>query len=393
MENNPNNEFKMIKELKLLDTTLREGMQLRPVNFTIDQQLAIVQGLNEFGIDIIELTSAVAYPGVEQEIIQIKKHCSGAKLVVHSRAVRSDIERALSCGVDGIDLFLGTSLWSQEFGHGRKKDEIIKTVVPFVQWLKKEGVFVRYGAEDAFRTDIKELLEILKPIVGSGVDQIDLPDTVGSATPFQVQRTVKLVRQQFQEVDIKFHGHNDMGCAVANSLAAILGGANVIDVSLLGLGERVGITSLGGMVAALQSVNPLLLEKYNLKLVIPLERMVASFLGIQVPFNQPLSAEYAWGHSAGVHLNAIIKNPESYENLNPEVFGGKRILNIGSRLTGKNILTERAKEIGLSLTENQVLEAVAKVKTEAVRENRVLEVEEVDEILRGVEKSGDNDKK
>jgi len=184
-----------------------------------------------------------------------------------------------------------------------------------------------------------------------------------------------------------------MGCAVANSLAAILGGANVIDVSLLGLGERVGITSLGGMVAALQSVNPLLLEKYNLKLVISLERMVASFLGIQVPFNQPLSAEYAWGHSAGVHLNAIIKNPESYENLNPEVFGGKRILNIGSRLTGKNILTERAKEIGLSLTENQVLEAVAKVKTEAVRENRVLEVEEVDEILRGVEKSGDNDKK
>jgi len=184
MENNPNNEFKMIKELKLLDTTLREGMQLRPVNFTIDQQLAIVQGLNEFGIDIIELTSAVAYPGVEQEIIQIKKHCSGAKLVVHLRVVRSDIERALSCGVDGIDLFLGTSLWSQEFGHGRKKDEIIKTVVPFVQWLKKEGVFVRYGAEDAFRTDIKELLEILKPIVGSGVDQIDLPDTVGSATPF-----------------------------------------------------------------------------------------------------------------------------------------------------------------------------------------------------------------
>ncbi len=374
-------EFLKIKEIKILDTTLREGMQLRPANLTLDQQLAIVNGLNDFGIDIIEVTSAVAYPGIEKEIKEIAKHCKRTKVVVHCRAVKNDIEKALECGVYGIDMFLGASKWSQTFGHGRKKEEIIEMVVPLVKWLKREKVFVRFGAEDAFRSDVKELIEILKPIVEAGVDQIDLPDTVGSATPFQVHQVIQLVHHQFPKVAIEFHGHNDIGCAIANSLSAILAGATVIDVSLLGLGERVGITPLGGLVAALQVVNPALLKKYNLKLVIPLERMVASFLGLPLPFNQPLSSEYAWSHTAGVHLNAIIKNPKTYETLDPEIFGGQRILNIGSKLTGKNILAQRAKEIGLKLTENQILEALAKVKGQAARFNRSLTVAEVDEIL------------
>ena len=207
-----------------------------------------------------------------------------------------------------------------------------------------------------------------------------IADTVGIATPRQVYVLVREVRRAVR-CDIGFHGHNDTGCAIANSFEALQAGATHVDVSVLGIGERVGITPLGGLVARLFSLEPQALgERYRLGQLRELERLVARVVGVEIPFNNSVTGETAYSHKAGMHLKAMMANPGSYEIIPPEAFGLSRKLIIGSRLTGRAAIAYRAREMGITFGESELKEITRRIKELA--DAGELSEAQIDRVLR-----------
>jgi homocitrate synthase len=210
------------------------------------------------------------------------------------------------------------------------------------------------------------------------IQRIGLADTVGIATPDQVYEVVRTIREAVG-CDIEFHGHNDTGCAIANAFCALQSGATHIDVTVLGIGERNGIAPLGGFIARLLTVNPKLVERYDLTMLPYLDHMIAEMVGVQIPFNNYITGETAFTHKAGMHTKAVLSDPHSYEILDPALFGRTRTVSVAHRLTGWHAVAERARELGIMLSEQQARAAAARLK--ALADERSLEVGEVDEIL------------
>ena len=238
---------------------------------------------------------------------------------------------------------------------------------------------MRFSAEDAFRSDLVDLLTVFDAVVAAGVQRIGLPDTVGIATPRQVERLVRLCAERYPQVGIEFHGHNDTGCAIANTFAALEAGADCLDVTVMGIGERNGIASLSGLVAQLYIHHPELLEAYDLTQLAPLDRFVSRCLDLPIPFNMPITAPGAFTHRAGVHTKAVLQNPRSYEVLTPTDFGLMRHIDVGSRLTGKYAVGHRATTLGLDLNNNEVYHLTQALKERA--EQGPLNQEEVDAFI------------
>lgn len=302
-----------------------------------------------------------------------------AKVLTHTRANLEDARVALECGVDGVDILFGTSP-ALRSSHGRGVDEIIDESLEVIGYVKSAGKSVRFSSEDTFRSDREDLLRIYAAADRAGVDRVGLADTVGVASPSAVRELVADVRAVVG-CDIEFHGHNDTGCAIANAFEAVRAGATHIDTSILGIGERNGITPLGGFLARMYTQNPQRLqEKYNLTMLPELDAMVARMTGLSVPFNNYLTGAYAYNHKAGLHLKAIYVNPGAYEIIPPEVFGVTRTLQIGSRLTGRNAVAARAAELGLELPDETVRELTRQIKASADAGD--LALHDVDALLR-----------
>jgi homocitrate synthase len=195
-----------------------------------------------------------------------------------------------------------------------------------------------------------------------------------------VHRLVSTLRR-LVKCDIEFHGHNDSGCAIANSLAAIEGGATHIDTSILGIGERNGITPLGGFVARMYTLDRAgVRAKYRLDMLRDLDLLVADMVGVGIPFNNYVTGIAAFTHKAGIHAKAILNNPETYEALNPTDFGMTRYISIAHRLTGWNAIKDRAEQLGLGLSDEQVKLVTAHIK--ALADEKPLELNDVDDMLR-----------
>ena len=375
-----------IATLTIVDTTLREGEQFISAHFTTKERLALARQLDAFGIDVIELPSPRISPQTAADVAAIVALGLRARVVAHVRCVAEDVEAALATGVDGIHLFYGTSPHLRAHSHGHSLEHVAREAARQVRRVREAGRYVRFSAEDAFRTPLDDLLPVFDAVVEAGAQRIGLPDTVGVATPWQVAERVAALHARYPGVGIEFHGHNDTGCAVANALAALESGADCIDVTVLGIGERTGITSLSGLVAALYLRRRALLDRYDLRRLPTLDRYVADILGIAIPFNSPITSESAFAHRAGVHTNAVLRAPVSYEALDPESFGLARRIDTTSRLTGRHALSARAAELGVPLDEADVRILAARVKELA--DQQVLTQDEVDEVIRSFALTG-----
>lgn len=209
----------------------------------------------------------------------------------------------------------GTSSLLREFSHGKNIQYIIESAKEVINYVKSQGKEVRFSSEDSFRSDLTDLLQIYKEVDKLGVQRVGIADTVGVAHPRQVYKLVKTVKS-IVSCDIEFHGHNDTGCAIANSFAALEGGAKFIDTSVLGIGERNGITPLGGFVARMYSVNPEYVKgKYNLKSLRNLENYVADIVNVQVPFSNYITGYSAFTHKAGIHAKVCQISAYAYSIL------------------------------------------------------------------------------
>ena len=365
---------------RIIDSTLREGEQFAKASFRTQDKLEIARALDSFGVDYIEVTSPAASPQSQRDATTIAKLGLGARVITHARCVVDDVKAAIDTGVRGIGLLFATSRILRESSHGKSIQQIIDAMAPPVQLALEAGLETRFSAEDAFRTAEEDLLAVYRAAESLGVHRVGLADTVGIATPRQVFTAVREVRRTVK-CDIGFHGHNDTGCAIANAHEAVAAGATHVDVSVLGIGERIGITPLGGFIARMYSLDPEgVAQKYRLGQLRELERLLARICGIEVPFNNYLTGETAYSHKAGMHLKAMTMNPGSYEVIPPEAFGLTRRLIVGSRLTGKHAIGYRAREIGITFGEAELRAITQRIKDMADHGN--LSEETIDKVLR-----------
>ncbi|KAI1826222.1 hypothetical protein F4861DRAFT_119516 [Xylaria intraflava] len=365
---------------KIIESTLREGEQFANAYFDTETKVKIATALSDFGVEYIELTSPAASP---QSLHDVKTICNlglKAKILTHVRCTMEDAKLAIESGVDGVDVVIGTSQLLRDHSHGKDMAAITKAAIEVITYIKSQGVEVRFSSEDSFRSDLVDLLSLYRAVDQVGVHRVGVADTVGCASPRQVYDLVRTLRGVVS-CDIETHFHNDTGCAIANAYAALEAGATHIDTSVLGIGERNGITPLGGLLARMiVDSHDYVTSRYKLTKLKEIEDMVAEAVQINVPFNNPITGFCAFTHKAGIHAKAILNEPKTYEILNPADFGMKRYIHFASRLTGWNAIKSRAEQLGLSMTDDQIKEVTAKIK--AMADIRPLAIDDTDSVIR-----------
>jgi homocitrate synthase len=257
-----------------------------------------------------------------------------------------------------------------------------------IYFLTRQGIEVRFSTEDTLRSCPDDLYRVYEAVDQMGVNRVGIADTVGIGTPRQIYDLVAGLRTRVR-ADIEFHGHNDTGCAIANAFAALEAGATHIDTSVLGIGERNGITPLGGLIARIYAVDPAMVAKYKLPMLLELDRTVAQLVGVDIPFNNYITGFSAFTHKAGIHAKAVLNNPSTYEILRPEDFGLTRYIHIAHRLTGWNAIRHRADQLALPLSDHKVKEITEEIKR--LSDERALTLDEVDRLLFSAHETQDGD--
>ena len=368
--------------IQIIESTLREGEQFVGASFSTEDKIQIAQSLSNFGVEYIELTSPCASPNSLEDCIKIANLNLNSKVLTHIRCHLEDAKVALDTAVDGIDVVIGTSSYLREFSHGKSISQIIDIATAVLTYIKKQNsaIELRFSTEDSFRSSKTDLMKVYQTINDLNlVDRFGIADTVGIATPDSVYDLVQSVKS-ITDVDIEFHGHNDTGCAIANSYSALTAGATHIDTTVLGIGERNGITSLEGLIARLYAIDPeSIRNKYKLHCLHELNQLVADKVEIEIPFNHYITGLTAFTHKAGIHAKAILNNPETYEILNPNDFGLTRYISIAHKLTGWNALQDRASQLGIHIDPDNLKELTLHIK--AVADHKRITLSDVDELL------------
>jgi homocitrate synthase len=367
-----------LQNYSIIESTLREGEQFVNAFFTTEQKIEIARLLDAFGVEYIELTTPCASPKSEEDCRAIAKLGLNAKILTHTRCALEDVRIAVDTGVDGVDVVIGTSSQLRSFSHGKSIEAIIDLALEVLTYLKSQNVEMRFSTEDSLRSNPEDLFQVYQAVDAIGVHRVGIADTVGIGTPRRIYDLVSQLRSRVK-ADIEFHGHNDTGCAIANSLAALEAGATHVDTSVLGIGERNGITPLGGLIACLYAVDRSLVTKYNLPTLVELDRQVADLVGVDIPFNNYITGYTAFTHKAGIHAKAVLNNPSTYEALKPEDFGLTRYIHIAHRLTGWNAVRHRAEQLNLSLSDEEIKQITQQIKM--LSDERPLTLDDVDTML------------
>eukprot|EP01120_Amphizonella_sp_Union-15-10_P007915 TRINITY_DN273_c0_g2_i1.p1 TRINITY_DN273_c0_g2~~TRINITY_DN273_c0_g2_i1.p1 ORF type:complete len:556 (-),score=76.39 TRINITY_DN273_c0_g2_i1:116-1783(-) len=366
----------------IVDSTLREGEQFSTAEFTHQDRVYIASILDRMGIEYIELMN----PVVSEQALRDCKTISSmrlkkAKILTHTRCHMSDVKAAVESGVHGVNVYMATSPILAKHSHGKGIESVIETAKEVILYAKNSGLEVRFSCEDTFRSDMTDLLKIYSAVDKLGVNRVGLADTVGVATPDQVYETVKRVRDILSpETGIEFHTHNDTGCCIANAYMALIAGATHIDTCVLGIGERNGITPLGGFLARLYTLDKESIKsKYDLTYIKHLEKYVAQVVGLNIPFNNYITGSAAFTHKAGVHSKAVMAHPGAYEVLDPSDFGVERTIQYAHRLTGWNAMSQRSKQLGLNIPDELIKDVTVRIKNKA--DSKTITLDQVDSVL------------
>ena len=346
-------------KVRIFDTTLRDGEQTPGVSITPEQKVQIAIKLDELGIDAIEAGFPVVSHGETVAIKNITKQGLKAEICGLARAVKSDLDAVMNCDLPYVHIFIATSDIHMQFKLRMNRLQVLEKAVWAVEYAKKHGVQVEFSAEDATRSDRAFLTQVFMAVANVGVDRLDIPDTVGYATPQYIEQLVKDVKIMTR-LPISMHCHDDFGLAVANSISGINAGAECAHVTINGLGERAGNASLEEFVMALQCLYG---RKHNVKTELLYETsiFVSNTMGIVVQPNKAIIGENAFGHESGIHTHGIISNPLTYEPISPELVGRKRWMQAGKH-AGAHGIKAMLESFGITPTEKELYDIVEKQK-------------------------------
>ena len=367
----------MVIRSGILDSTLREGEQTPGVLFNRKQRVEIARMLSNARVAMIEaghpLVSEDIYSGI-RDIMDLK--ASGtikSEIIAHSRAVASDVDSAASLNVDRIAIFYGVSDMHLLYKTHKSKLQALDIIYDAISYAASTGIPVRFTAEDASRTDLNFLRDIIKTAVDAGADRVSIADTLGVLTPEKTRFIFNNI-SDIKGVQYDFHGHNDMGMAPANSLAALESGATIIHTTVNGLGERVGITPT--QVMAVLMKYHMNIEAADLLQLKPLSSKIEEYTGINMPANYPVTGNYAFTHKSGVHVDGIISNASTYEFMDPSLLGMHRAFTI-DKYSGKHALHEKLTGMGIDLKDSEISRVLAQIKSN----NTVYSDEDLREVV------------
>jgi 2-isopropylmalate synthase len=346
-------------QVRIFDTTLRDGEQTPGVSLTPDEKLEIAIKLDELGVDTIEAGFPIVSKGELEAVKLIAKQRLKARVCGLARPNQKDIDAVLECEVPYVHVFIATSEIHMKHKLRMSREQVLEATRKWTSYTKDHGVVVEFSPEDATRTEPEFLKQVLRAAEESGVDIINVPDTVGTATP---ERMFDIISQAVSAVSIPIsvHCHNDFGLAVANSLAGVRAGASQAHVTINGLGERAGNASLEEFVMALH-MRYNKRTNVNTKTIYETSRLVSRLTGVPVQPNKAIVGENAFGHESGIHTHGVLKSPLTYETISPDLVGRSRWFQAGKHAGGHGIAA-KLEEDGLHPTEEQTKEIVNRVK-------------------------------
>jgi homocitrate synthase NifV len=357
------------QKIYLVDTTLRDGEQTAGVVFANREKIQIARMLDEIGVDEIEAGIPVMGGDEKKTIAAIAKLGLRARVMAWNRAVISDIQESLRCGVGAVAISIATSDMHIRDKLNSTREEVLERMVKAVEYAKKEGVYVSANAEDASRSDEEFLLEFIKAAKNAGADRIRYCDTVGIMTPMEIYKRIERIRKAVN-IDIEMHTHNDFGMATANAVAGVYAGATHVGVTVNGLGERAGNAALEEIVMSLKYLLNFDMEQKTQKLR-ELCEYVAKASNRILPSWKAIVGTSIFTHESGIHADGALKNPRTYEVFDPEDVGLKRRFVVGKH-SGTAGIKKKLEEYNISIDDNLAREILESVRRTAVELKRPL---------------------
>lgn len=357
--------------IKIFDTTLRDGEQAPGCSMTLREKLRVAKALTDLNVDIIEAGFPAASPGDFDAVKAIADENRGPIICGLARCNPEDIEKVHAAvkGADNhrIHVFVATSAIHREYKLKMAKEEIIKSAVGAITLARELCDDVEFSPEDASRTELAYLAEVVSAAIEAGATTVNIPDTVGYTVPAEFDKLFRYLTDNvsgIENITLSVHCHNDLGMAVANSLAAVHAGARQIECTINGIGERAGNCSLEEVVMALKTRN----EFFGLETGIessrlyPTARLVSGITGMQIPRNKAIVGENAFAHEAGIHQHGMLQHASTYEIMRPEDIGISKSNLVLGKHSGRHAFRARVKELGFDLDDFEVNRAFQEFK-------------------------------
>ncbi|MFH0776828.1 MAG: 2-isopropylmalate synthase [Patescibacteria group bacterium] len=371
----------MTEIVKIFDTTLRDGEQCPGASLNHDEKLQIAAQLEKLGVDVIEAGFPIASPDDFRAVKEIAKLVEKSTVCGLSRAITKDIQAAADAIAPAkkkrIHTFLATSDMHLKYKLKMSRTEALERIAEMIKFAKSLVRDVEFSPEDASRSDPKFLLKALAVAVKNGAKTLNIPDTVGYATPTEFGKFIKMIRQNVpKDVVISVHCHDDLGLAVANSLAAVENGARQVECTVNGIGERAGNTSLEEVVMALKTRKDFfrnLRTNIQPKEIYRTSRLVSNLTGFVVPPNKAIVGSNAFAHESGIHQHGIIAKRETYEIMKAEDVGVEKNKLVLGKHSGRAALIQRMVELGFKLTQNEVDKTFERFKILADKKKEIFD--------------------
>jgi homocitrate synthase NifV len=361
--------FMSTSNITIVDTTLRDGEQTAGVVFANREKVRIAQLLDEVGVHTIEAGIPVMGGDEKKTVKEIVKLGLRAKIMGWNRAVVSDIEHSIDCGVDAVAISMSTSDIHIKHKLNTTREWVMEKMVQAVEFAKKEGVYISVNAEDASRSDMDFLVQYATEARNAGANVLRYCDTIGILEPFTTYERIKMLRERVG-INVEMHTHNDFGMATANALAGIKAGATHVGVTVMGLGERAGNAALEEVVMSLKHIEGIDLG-FKTEMFRDLAEYVSLASGRELPAWKAIVGSNMFAHESGIHADGAIKNPKTYEVFAPEEVGLQRQIVIGKHSGSKSLMVKFA-EYGIQLTEEEANDLLPKIRSTAVGLKRSL---------------------
>ena len=365
----PVKDLKNGRQIYVVDTTLRDGEQTAGVVFANEEKLAIATMLSDLGVDQLEVGIPTMGGDEKNAIKSIVKRNLKSSIMAWNRAVISDIQESIDCGVDAVAISISVSDIHIKNKLKTSREWVLENMVKSVEYAKKNGLYVSVNGEDASRADREFLIKFMKAAKEVGADRFRYFDTVGVMGPFQIEEEIKCLHDN-AKLDIEMHTHNDFGMATANAIAGLRGGANHVGVTVNGLGERAGNAALEEVVMALKFVYGCDVNM-DTTMFREISEYVSKASGRELPIWKAIVGTNMFAHESGIHADGAIKNPKNYEAFDPSVVGLERQIVIGKH-SGKAAIVNKFKEYNIELTNEEASVILEMVRSTSVRLKRSL---------------------
>ncbi len=366
--------------VRIFDTTLRDGEQSPGCTMNVEEKVVVARQLEALGVDVIEAGFAAASPGDFESVKSVAGTVESPVVLSLSRTREADIEAAVSAVSSarnpGIHIFIATSDLHLKSKLGMSRQEVIDAAVWAVERARRDLDYIEFSAEDASRSDLDYLCQVFAEVISAGAVVCNVPDTTGYAVPGQTRALFEALRARTPGGDgivWSTHCHNDLGLAVANSLAAVEGGARQVECTINGIGERAGNTSMEEVVMSLATRKDHFQvgTRINTRQIYPASQALSKVIGVALAPTKPIVGANAFAHEAGIHQDGVLKNVLTYEIMTPESVGRLSNRLVLGKHSGRHAFADRLRELGVDLHAIDVNEAFARFKELADKKKEV----------------------